>query len=76
VASGSIAGAPKTADGYRMTVVVKLGNRIFGKKTVTVPRGDDARGKGTWTAEIPLNGDAVGSGAKCNVPKDGISLIT
>jgi hypothetical protein len=76
VANGSVEGAPKTADGYRITVVVKLGNRTFGRKTVTVPRGDNATGKRTWTAEIPLNGDAVGAGAQCKIPKDGgVSLV-
>ena len=41
-----------------------LGERTFGKKTVTVTRGDNEKGRTSWNAEVPLNGDAVGAGGR------------
>jgi hypothetical protein len=75
VASGTVDGAPPSAKGYRITVVVQLDKRTFGRKTVTVERGDRADGRKKWTAEVPLNGDAVGAGADCKIPKGGVSLV-
>jgi hypothetical protein len=75
VASGRVEGAPKDADGYRITVEVRLDDRTFGKKTVTVKRGSGEKGRRDWVAEIPLNGDAVGAGAECKIPKGGVSLV-
>ena len=75
VASGRVEGAPASADGYRITVEVRLDDRTFGKKTVTVERGDNEQGRRDWKAEVPLNGDAVGAGAACKIPKGGVSLV-
>ena len=75
VASGRVEGAPESADGYRITVEVRLDDRTFGKKTVTVERGDNEQGRRDWKAEVPLNGDAVGAGAECKIPKGGVSLV-
>jgi outer membrane biosynthesis protein TonB len=65
VASGFVEGAPRSASGYRITVEVVRGRRVFGTKTIIVEAGDDDRR--SWKAEIPLTGDAVGSGAECEV---------
>jgi uncharacterized cupin superfamily protein len=76
VAVGDVSGAPESAEGYRITVQVVLGKRVFGKETVTVDRGDNEKGRTSWTAEVALNGDAVGAGAECKVPeKGGVTLI-
>ena len=75
VAQGTIEGAPPGSTGYRLTLEVQLGARVFGSKTITIERSPDG-GPAQWAAEIPVEGDPVGAGAECKIRAvDGVRVI-
>ena len=75
VAQGTVEGAPESTAGYRITVEVQRGAKVFGSETITVERSPDGAPV-PWAAEIAVDGDAVGAGAECRIPADdGVRVV-